>query len=309
MRQDGCGERQQTVRSLIWLAAVVAVYALVIFGVAWLSVHPVRTPLFLSPGAMDLPQEDIEFISMDGIRIRGWWMDSKAAPRAPAPDAARDTVVILLHGYLMTRSELTPLAAKLWKEGCSCLLIDFRAHGSSGGKKCGVGWLERQEVGSAMAWVRERKPEARIVLVGSSMGAAALSFAAAEYGGASALILDCGYSRLSSAALGWWRFIGGKWLALAFAPTVLAAAPFVGVNPFKIDVAKALEKANLPTLLIHGDRDLLALPSEAERNLAACGEKGTLIWMPNSNHAEGRWIHPELYENAVMAFLRELDLI
>ena len=287
---------------MIWIGTILVVYFLVIVGVAWLSVHPVRTPLFLSPGAMELPQEDVEFTTADGIRIRGWWMAAEGRQE-------RKTVVILLHGYLMTRSELTPLGARLWKQGCSCLLIDFRAHGSSGGKKCGVGWLERLDVGAAMAWVREREPDARIVLIGSSMGAAALSLAAAEFGGASALILDCGYSRLTSAALGWWRFIGGKWLALAFAPTVLAAAPLVGVNPFKVDVARALTKANLPTLLIHGELDMLALPSEAERNLAACGDKGKLIWMPNSNHAEGRWIHPELYENAVMAFLREHDLI
>lgn len=251
---------------------------------------------------MNLPQHDVEFATSDGITLRAWWIPLEE-------ERERPTVAILLHGYLMTRSELTPLAGQLWKEGCACLLPDFRAHGSSGGKKCGVGWLERKDVAAAMAWVRERYPDARIVLIGSSMGAAASAFAAAEGGGASALILDCGYSRLASAALGWWRFIGGKWLAVLFAPTVLAAAPLVGVNPFKVDVAEALAKADIPTLLIHGARDRLALPSEAERNLAACGDKGRLIWMPNSNHAEGRWIHPELYENAVKSFLRELDLI
>lgn len=285
------------------VASVLAfLYLAIVVAVAWLSVHPVRTPLFLSPGAMGAPQRDVEFRSADGIDLKAWWIEGE-------PREGHETVAICLHGYLMTRSELTPLAATLWKEGCSCLLPDFRAHGRSGGKLCGVGWLERLDVAAAMAWVREQRPDARIVLIGSSMGAAAAAFAAAEVGGVSALVMDCGYSRLSSAALGWWRFLGGQALAVLFAPTVVVAAPMVGVNPFRIDVAAALRKADIPTLLIHGDKDRLALPAEAERNLAACGDKGRLVWMPNSNHAEGRWVHPALYEDSVLAFLRDLDLI
>ncbi len=289
--------------AVLWV--LLGLYVAVILVVSWVSVHPVRTPLFLSPGAMGAPQRDVEFKSEDGITIRAWWMEPPARATADEPT----TVAILLHGYLMTRSELTPLAATLWKEGCACLLPDFRAHGRSGGSKCGIGWLERKDAAAAIAWVQQECPSARIVLIGSSMGAAASSFAAAEVGGVHALVLDCGYSRLSSAALGWWRFLGGQTLAILFAPTVLFAAPFVGVNPFRIDVAKALRKANVPTLLIHGAKDRLALPKEAERNLAACGEKGRLVWMPDSNHSEGRWVHPDLYAASLLAFLREQELI
>lgn len=292
---------------LFWVLLVLLVlYVLVILFVSWISVHPIRTPIFLSPGAMGTPQEDVEFKSLDGTPLRAWWVEGHHQPEGDREPAR---VAILLHGYLMTRSELVPVAVRLWQEGFTCLLPDFRAHGGSGGNVCGVGWLERQDVLAAVGFARERIPDCRIVLIGSSMGAAASAFAAAEDPSIHALVLDCAYSRLPSAALGWWRFVGGNVLAFLLSPTVLMAAPWVGVNPFKVDVADALRRAKRPTLLIHGERDKLALPVEAERNLAACGDLGRLIWMPNSNHAEGRWLHPDLYHGALLAFLREHDFL
>lgn len=286
------------------LLTLLAIYLAIVIIVAWVSVHPVRTPLFISPGAMGASQQDVTYQTSDGIQVKAWWMD-----RAPSDGQSNRTVAICLHGYLMTRSELTPLAVQLWKEGCACLLPDFRSHGRSGGRTCGVGWLERLDVLAAIAWVREKEPDSRIVLIGSSMGAAASALAAGEGGGISALVLDSAYSRLASGALGWWRFLGGKWMAAFFSPTVLLAAPMVGINPFKVDVANALEKASVPTLIIHGDRDRLALPSEAERNYGACGEKGRLVWMKDMNHSEGRWIYPDVYWSEITSFLRQQDLI
>src|SRR4051812_25693646 len=104
---------------MIVALSLLGLYILILLGVAWFSMHPVRSPLFISPAAMGVPQIDVEFPSTDGTVIRGWWLDS------PAPKAA----AVLSHGYLMSRSELTPLAVTLVRHGISCLLIDLRAHG------------------------------------------------------------------------------------------------------------------------------------------------------------------------------------
>ena len=77
----------------------------------------------------------------------------------------------------MNKCELTPVAAHLAHLGASCLIFDLRAHGRSGGRKSGFGYPERMDVANAVAYARKRRPDAKIGLIGSSMGSAAIAFA------------------------------------------------------------------------------------------------------------------------------------
>lgn len=284
---------------MVWVLVPLILYVAILLLVAWFSVRPVRTPIFISPGMLGVPQEEATLTTVDGHTLRAWWVDHEAPT----------CVVVLLHGYLMTRSEMTPVAAQLHQDGCASLLPDLRAHGRSGGKWCGLGWFERLDALAAAQAAAVRYPGVPIVLMGSSMGAVASAFAAAESDQIAGVVLDCAYSRLPSAVRGWWRFVGGEWLSIALAPTLWAAWPLVKINPYKIDVAAALAKSSAPVLILHGAQDRLALPSEAERNLAAVGDRGRLVWLPDSNHAEGRWIHPELYMASLRSFLQDHGLI
>lgn len=279
------------------LVTLAAVYLATTFAIAWLSVHPMRTPIFLSPESFGVAQQSVEFQSA-GRRLRGWWLE--------APEAR--LVAVLAHGYVMNRAELTPVAAALSKRGVTCLLLDFRAHGKSEGLKCGLGWSERADVSSAVEYARLKAPGAKVVLIGSSMGAAACAFAVAEDPDlADALVLDSAYSRLDRAIAGWWRFLGGKPLAAALWPVPYIAVPIAGFRPWKVDVAAALKSVAMPVLIIHGEEDNLALPTEALLNQAACG--GEVVWLPRSGHTEGRWLHPDLYMRSLDSFLTRHGLL
>ena len=282
---------------MVWLLVCLGLYLLILLGIAWFSLHPFRIPIFLSPGGLGYPQEDIQFDSSDGIVLRGWWVD------VPNPKA----VAIISHGYMMNRSELSPLVLLLASRGIACLFYDFRAHGRSGGKKSYLGFKERHDVAAAVAFSRGRAPGAKIVLMGSSMGAAASALAAgADPDLADALVLDCSYARLSSAVIGWWRFVGGPVLAFFLWPTTLVSIPLAGFNPFSVDVSKALASAGeIPVLFFHGDEDTLALPSGARRNQAACKGPTKMVWLAGCGHAEGRWVHPEIYNAELVAFLEK----
>jgi alpha-beta hydrolase superfamily lysophospholipase len=285
---------------MIWLAVLLGLYLAAMFGIAWFSLHPVRTPVFFSPGMLGAPQENWE-IESEGLRLRAWWI--------PADGAT--TVAILTHGYLMNRSELSPLAYTLWRRGIACLLIDLRAHGRSQGRQSYLGYREAADVEAAVRAARAQVPGARVVLIGSSMGSAASVFAAsANPGLADALILDSCYSQLTSAILGWWRLVGGKTLERLLWPTTWLAAPIAGFRPSDVDVSQALHAAgDLPVLILHGDRDDLALPSEAERNLAACTGPAEIVWLADCGHSEGRWERPVEYERAVLDFLDRHDFL
>jgi len=279
---------------MIWLGIFLGLYLVAMLAISWFSLHPIRIPVFISPGAMGAPQEEVEF-SSEGLAIRGWWVE--------APGAT--SVMILAHGYLMNRSELTPIAVQLWQRGISCLILDLRAHGRSGGKKSFLGYREATDMTSAVAYVRDRCPGAKVGLLGSSMGAAASAIACGRTPGlADLLVLDSAYSRLASAVIGWWRFVGGPPLAAILSPTVLLAAPMAGFNPFSVDVSQYLALAGpVPTLIIHGEADTLALASEARRNFEALQGPKEIVWFPKMGHSEGRWMLPDQYQTALFGFL------
>ena len=274
---------------MTWILIVLGVYGLILAAVAWFSVRPFRTPVFLSPGALGAPQEEVSIATAEGHTLRGWWIE---------PPNAR-VVAVMAHGYMMNRCELVPLAVHLARLGVASVAIDLRAHGKSGGATCGFGVRETADVRAAAEWARTRVPGVPVVLIGSSMGAAASALPAAQCPGlAQGLVLDSAYSTLLSGMLGWWRFLGGKVLSVVLAPTVILALPVLRCNPARVDVADSLRVVGVPVLLIHGDADDLALPSEAERNHAAC-PGSALVWLPGCGHSEGRWIHPERYHAAV----------
>ncbi|HSI71910.1 MAG TPA: alpha/beta hydrolase [Fimbriimonas sp.] len=282
------------------LVALAVLYLVVVLGIAWLSLHPLRTPVFISPGSMGAPHEEVVIKTPSHI-LRGWWV----------PAEREDVVCVFVHGYLMNRAEMTPVAFQMWRLGIPSLLIDFRAHGRSGGRSCTLGFREREDVKDALRYTRDRLPKAKIVLVGSSMGAAASALALADEPGlAEVLVMDSGYSRLSNAVLGWWRFLGGRTLMTILAPTVYFATPMAGFNPFKVDIAQALAKIGpKPILHLHGTKDSLALPTEAERNHAACVGPSELVWFEGYGHSEYRWEQPETYLNALLAFLRKHGIL
>lgn len=249
---------------------------------------------------MFAPQEFIE-IPSEGAKLAGWWIEREGS----------NTTVILSHGYMMNKSELTPEAVYLWRRGASCLVFDHRGQGRSSGRKCGFGVDERVDIIAAVQEARRRKPDGKICLVGSSMGSAAIALALADDPKiADAVILDSCYDRFISASLGWWRFLGGKGLMVVLSPTVILAAPFAGFNPFRVSISKSLSKVEgIPILFLHGDSDVLALPQEAQRNFDAYRGPKRIVWFEGCSHSEGRWHQPEKFRAAVDEFLEESEIL
>lgn len=284
-----------------WILGLIGLYLVVLVAVGYASVHPFRTPIFLSPGALGSPQESFELTNEAGKTLRAWWIPGEAG----AP------VVIFAHGYMMNRSEPSPIAHWLHSHGLQGFLFDFPGHGRSSRSRCGLGWTERNDIRRAIDWVRVQSPGSPIILWGSSMGAAASAFATAERPeDIHALILDSSYSRMLDAIDGWWSFLGGSFFRVFFAPLKWCGRLLVGFPPRIADVGEALAKIpQIPVLNLHGDADTLAAPDQAVRNQSfSAHPKSRLVWFPDCDHAMGRYEHPELYRTSVREFLEQNDL-
>jgi pimeloyl-ACP methyl ester carboxylesterase len=282
----------------IWVVlGIVVLYLAIGIGAALVSRRPFRIPFFVSPGILGFPQESVA-IDLDDMQLRGWWTEH------PETEA----VVILLHGYMMNRCEFAPLVPPLFEQGCSVLMMDFRAHGSSGGKECTFGLKETEDVEQMIAWVRKRSPDVPIILYGSSMGGAAAVYAAERSPEAvHGLVLDGAYRNLLEAGRGWWVMVGGRWLELLLRPSVHFGLWMLRVKPSQVSVEEHLTRVqHLPTLLLYGDADPLVPPDSAKAILKAAGEDTQLVWFEGGGHGHGRFREPLRYRQVIVDFVKGL---
>ena len=156
-----------------------AIYVAMCYIFAWMTLNPSRQPVAVSPADYGLDYEEVEFDSLEGIRLRGWFIPGN--PRK----------VLLLthpmnfnrHGFLVRNKsplvtvksdiELLLSVQALNRAGYSVLTFDFRNHGASDDGMTGVGLNECQDVLGALDYL-ESRPElegAELGLVAFCMGA------------------------------------------------------------------------------------------------------------------------------------------
>ncbi|MEO6720645.1 MAG: alpha/beta fold hydrolase [Ferruginibacter sp.] len=119
----------------------------------------------------DSSLQTVYFTTKDNIKIEGWYINTHPTSKG---------TVILFHGHGGTKSAVMNEAEAFKKMGYNTLLVDFRAHGSSGGNTCTIGFYETEEVKLAYDFVKQ-KGENNIILWGISMGAATIIKAMDDY--------------------------------------------------------------------------------------------------------------------------------
>jgi len=134
-----------------------------------------------TPPGVGLPFVAVTIPSTGQVRLGAWF--------CPKKDAR--CVVILFHGYGGEKSALLPEARQLYDLRCAVLLVDFRGSGQSSEAYTTVGYDEAEDVSAAVAYAHGQWPEARLVLFGHSMGAAAILRAISRMGAkAEGIILE-----------------------------------------------------------------------------------------------------------------------
>ena len=146
------------------LVFVVGIAALDFYFIHRLT-HPARTELYGSPRDFQLILQrpmwfEEKWKNSDSTQTVGWLL-SRGKP-APA--------IILSHGYGSNRSELLTLSFELWKAGYNVLVYDLRGHGESPVKWSGLGTYEKDDLLSAMKFLRNRTNETGQPLLDGRIG-------------------------------------------------------------------------------------------------------------------------------------------
>lgn len=261
------------------------------------SLYPIRIQQFISPGYMGFPQRKFEAHAADGVHLDGWICGD-----------GEDLAIICAHGYLVNRCEWVPDCQFLIPKGATMVFFDLRSHGRSGRAKVTFGRDEAMDVQAAIRETRRLRPNAKIVLLGSSMGATA-SIIAASREPVDALILDAPFWNLREASDAWWTFLAGPKVARLMRPASWIGPLFLGFNPATLQVGEFAARVRVPVLLFFGTEDPI-VPVESARKLTdAFGGPTQMIWFEGCTHGAGRYNHPDLYRNAISAFLADASLV
>ena len=287
-----------------YLAAAAALSVLLLAGVGWIGsergIHPATSDDLPKPE--DYPQlqailEDVDFPSMDGARLYGWFIPGES-PKT----------VLLLHGFGGTRDSMLPHADFLHNAGYSVLLFDLRSSGESEGDAVTFGFRERGDVQGAVRYLKERGDAdgENVGALGLSMGGAAAIMAAADTPEIKAVVSESSFQSVNSAvASSFEHFINLP--AFPFAPvTVFIIERRLGIKASQVapveDVALISPR---PVFIIHGREDKTIAPKDAHALYAAAGELKEGVWLiDGAGHAEGAEVAAEEYAERVVEFFR-----
>jgi pimeloyl-ACP methyl ester carboxylesterase len=138
---------------------------------------------FFTPFETDVPYEPVSLVTRDNVTLAGWWLAGTGK-----------RVVVGLAGRSGIKSDLLGVGSRLAKAGFHVLLFDFRGRGESGRAKTSMGAVEAIDASAAIDCAAARIPDARIGLIGFSMGATVAVLAAAGDPRIGAVVLDSPYA-------------------------------------------------------------------------------------------------------------------
>ena len=245
-----------------------------------------------------VPCEPVEIIARDGCRLHGRYYH--AAEGAP--------LQIQFHGWRSAADHDLAGGHKMARAaGHNILLVDQRAHGSSGGHTLTFGVRERYDCADWAAYAAARFPRSPILLTGVSMGAATVLMAAELPLPSTVvgIIADCPYSSPADVIR---KVCGDRhipgWLGMPFAH--LGAAVFGGFRLAGDGAVGAVSRTKIPILLIHGEADTFVPCDMSRRIAAACASPLTLLTVPGAGHGASFLQDPEGYRRALDAFLERV---
>jgi pimeloyl-ACP methyl ester carboxylesterase len=250
--------------------------------------------LAMSPFETGADYEDVTFPDARGDHmIHGWWLSR--------PET--DRVIIGCGGYRGYKWHLVGIGTALWRAGFNVLLFDYYGHGADVGRRISLGYHEINDFLAALDFAEQRIPNARVGVIGYSMGGAIAIMGAALRDVVLALVADSPFTRHADVIADNVRnvlHLPGKpvaRLADYFLPRI-AGYRHADVEPINSIAAIAPR----PLLLIHGTKDQTVPLHHAYENFAAAQEPKELWIGEGAVHCGTYFLNRRAYCERVTSF-------
>ena len=246
-----------------------------------------------------IENKKVEVTAKDGIILRG---------TEYITDQQSKKWVIVLHGYHSNPDSVLSIGMHFSKEGYNVLIPSMRASNESEGKYIGMGWLDKDDLKCWINLIIEQNNDAKIVLHGSSMGAATVLMASGDElpNNVKAIIEDSGYTSV-------WDIFASEAKVRFNLPTfpVLDMFELVANVRSKYDIKEAsaieqVKKSSIPILFIHGDNDDFVPEYMCEQLYEAANCKKDKLIIQNAGHTESKYRELDKYYSKIFEFLINL---
>lgn len=244
------------------------------------------------------PHEVFTITSHDGLTLSGRYYEY--APGAP--------MEIMFHGYRGTADrDLCVGMERAFALGHSCLIVDQRTTGGSGGHLITFGIWEYRD---CLRWVdfavEHFGKDVRIILTGISMGASTVLMAAGEPlpSNVVGVLADCGYTSARAIIVKVCRQLHlPAWLLY---PAIrFGAMVFAGLDLEENSPIEAVKRIRVPVIFAHGAGDNLVPSYMSEENYAVCTAPKSLFITPGAGHGLCYFVAGEGYIQALRFFWTE----
>ncbi len=258
------------------------------FYVAYRLVRPPRLVEKWTPKDVGIDYEDVELVTEDGLKLKGWWVDS----------GSKRTLVIL-HGYTTSRWAfyVKKMLEAAVNRGFNVLTFDFRAHGESEGSITTFGLQEFLDLKAALDWLEPRGDE--IFLLGYSMGGIVAIRGLVEDPRPTAAVADSPPIYADRSAARGLKYFAG--LPPSLYPLVKAYGILLGGRNFNL--ITYADRVRKPLMLIVGEEDPLVKVEEVREfyEINRRVNPDVELWVGKGGHVRIMLNEPD-YEDRVLSF-------
>jgi len=213
-----------------------------------------------NPAAFGMDFQTASIPSVAGKRLFAWYL----------PVSGSTSTVILLHGWGGNAELMLPVALPFHQAGMSVLLLDARNHGQSDSHSFSSMPRFAEDVGMAVDWVKKRTAShrPRIVLLGHSVGAAAVLLTASRRNDIAAVISISGFAHP--------EWMMRRYLRRLHLPGVLISWILryvqwvIGYRFGDIAPLNTVCSVSCPVLLVHGKMDKTVPIKDSRAILQQC---------------------------------------
>ena len=210
-------------------------------------------------------KEDVFINSFDNLKLHGYILKTENS----------DKWAITVHGYTNKAESMSAMAYKYHSLGYNILMPDLRGHGKSEGSYVGMGWHDRLDILKWIDLIIKENKDAKILLHGISMGAGTVMMVSGEElpENVKVIIEDCGYTsakeQLAYNLKTMFKLPSFPILNFCSLITKIKDNYFIS----EASAIKQLQKAKVPILFIHGDKDKFVPFYMLDKLYNACSSK------------------------------------
>lgn len=249
-------------------------------------------------GQIGARREEFDVRAPDGATLRGWKV------RAAKPNGAW---VLVLHGVADNRYGVTEHARLLLQNGYDVVMMDARAHGSSGGEIATYGWLEREDVSAEIDELERTEHPGHLYALGISMGAGIALQAAARDARIEATAAEAPFATIQEAAYDYaglqrWPLLGKTFFAPGAWMLVYRGGRLAGFPPSEVSPVRSVAKRAFPLLLICDGADVVLPCRHSEMILRAAAGLKELWRVPRALHTGALGADTSEFRRRVISF-------